>query len=253
MTLGIGSLSRFILEFKMSNYSLISLILPVHNQAEHIVRIVNQYLSFLNSLKIPFEILIVTNGCSDDSVEKCAALCLENPAIRNIDLTSGGWGLAVIKGIEAAKGDLICYTNTARTGPHELALTILYALANPGVIIRANRKIRESGLRRFGSLLFNLECRALFDLYYWDVNGTPKIFPKDKSKLLGLSRKDDLIDLEFNVICQLEQYPVLEVPLFSHRRHGGKSTTRFGSAYRMYLGAFQMWLESRASRRLEKQ
>jgi dolichol-phosphate mannosyltransferase len=230
----------------MSTYKLVSLILPVYNQGAHITRIVSQYSTFLSSIKTPYEMLIITNGCTDSSFDICQKLSQENPAIRVINIESGGWGLAVITGIAQAKGDLICYTNTARTGPQELALTLLYALSNPGVIIKANRKIRESGMRRFGSLLFNLECRAFFDLYYWDVNGTPKIFPRENVRLLNLQRTDDLIDLEFNIICQEEQYPVLEVPLFSYRRHGGKSTTRFGSAYKMYLGAFQMWLQRRS-------
>jgi len=34
---------------------------------------------------------------------------------------------------------------------------------------------------------------------------------------------------------------MVEVPIFSTRRHGGKSTTNMGSAFRMYLGALQLW------------
>ena len=44
--------------------------------------------------------------------------------------------------------------------------------------MKANRKIRDNWRRRLGSLLYNLECRALFDLANWDINGTPKVFPR---------------------------------------------------------------------------
>ena len=65
------------------------------------------------------------------------------------------------------------------------------------------------------------------------------------SALLALSRDDDLIDAEFVAICRREGYPMLEVPVFSSRRHGGKSTTNYGSAWKMYVGAYRLWQERR--------
>ena len=107
-------------------------------------------------------------------------------------------------------------------------------------VIKANRKIRENWKRRLGSLVYNLECRAVFDLPYWDVNGTPKVFPKAYTRLLELKSDDDLIDLEFNAICREQAIPVLEVPIFSTSRHSGRSTTNLGSALRMYSGVFRL-------------
>jgi hypothetical protein len=127
-------------------------------------------------------------------------------------------------------------------------LLLLYAVAYPEVIVKANRKIRESWRRRLGSLLYNLECRTLFDLSYWDINGTPKIFPRAFDKLLTLTREDDLVDAEFNLVCRKENYPVIEVPILSYRRHGGKSTTNYRSAIKMYWGAYRMWQETRKER-----
>jgi hypothetical protein len=81
----------------------------------------------------------------------------------------------------------------------------------------------------------------MFDLAGWDINGTPKAFPRRFSRLLDLSRMDDLIDLEFAVICREEGYPVIEAPTFSTLRHGGRSTTTMGTAWRLYWGAFDFW------------
>jgi hypothetical protein len=117
---------------------------------------------------------------------------------------------------------------------------LLYGSVHTECVIKANRKIREHWKRRIGSLLYNLECRSLFDLPYWDVNGTPKVFSRGLSRLLELQRNDDLIDLEFNAICRAENYPVLEVPVFSTTRHSGRSTTNWRSALRMYAGAWRL-------------
>ena len=56
-------------------------------------------------------------------------------------------------GLEAAQGDILCYTNSARTEPQDLVLLLYYALTNPDAVIKANRKIREHWSRRLGSLL----------------------------------------------------------------------------------------------------
>jgi hypothetical protein len=120
-----------------------------------------------------------------------------------------------------------------------LLLALVYGSVHPDSVIKANRKIRSSARRRLGSLLYNLECRALFDLAYWDVNGTPKVFSRDLTELLKLRRDDDLIDLEFNVICRMQDYPMIELPIFSSSRHSGKSTTTVRSAIKMYWNAYQ--------------
>ena len=154
--------------------------------------------------------------------------------------TFGGWGRAVRHGLANAGGDLICYTNSARTTAKDLVLMMLYGSVHDDCVVKANRKIRENWKRRLGSLLYNLECRNLFDLAYWDINGTPKVFPRSFAPLMELQEDGDLIDLEFNAICRRQDYQVLEVPVFSKTRHSGRSTTNWRSAYRMYTGAYRL-------------
>jgi glycosyltransferase involved in cell wall biosynthesis len=223
------------------SYRLVSIVLPVHRQADHIANAVEEYEARLATLGLPHETILVVNGPPDGSLETCRAMEAKFSTVRVVAEPEAGWGRAVRRGLREAGGDLLCYTNSARTSAADLVLLILYAVANPGVVIKANRKIRESWRRRLGSLVYNLECRALFDLSYWDINGTPKVFPRAHDRLVSLTRDDDLIDLEFNVICRRAAYPLLEVPVFSYRRHGGSTTTRYTSAVRMYVGAYRLW------------
>ncbi len=220
---------------------LISIVLPIYNQADHVRSVVQEYEEALARTPNPHELILVVNGCRDSSLNICRDLAKQYPSVRMIHSEQAGWGLAVKLGLEAAQGELLCYTNSARTSAQDLTLLLLYAIAFPHAVIKANRKIREHWHRRLGSLLYNLECRALFDLSYWDINGTPKVFPRGFDKLLSLTRDDDLIDAEFNIICRREGYQVLEVPIFSYLRHGGKSMTNYRSAIKMYWGAIQLW------------
>jgi len=228
-------------------YRLISIILPTHNQEEHIGAIVDEYIKALSHVRCDQEYLLVVNGCRDNTANICRQLSERHTAVRVIESKSKGWGLAVKLGLREAKGDLVCYTNTARTSPKDLADLLLYAVAHPNVVIKATRQNRQDLKRRLGSFLYNLECRSLFRLSCRDINGTPKVFPTQFRQLLKLTREDDLIDLEFNFICRRENYPMIQLPIFSTRRHGGRSTTNYRSAIGMYMGAYEMWRKSRIS------
>ena len=220
---------------------LVSIILPVHNQADHIGEIVQGYVNILVQFIKEYELVLVANACSDNSPAVCQELANKNPNIKVVETAQSGWGKAVKLGLKEAKGEIVCYTNSARTSPEVLRSVLEYSLINPNVVVKANRKIRDGLRRRLGSLLYNLECRMLFDSPVWDINGTPKVFPRKYTPLLNLSREDDLIDAEFVALCRKHDYPMLEVPVLSTRRHGGKSTTNYGSAVKMYVGALQLW------------
>ncbi|MDD4899310.1 MAG: glycosyltransferase [Candidatus Omnitrophica bacterium] len=225
--------------------NLISLVLPVYFQADHIDKVVKEYDQILQRLRLQYEMILVVNGAGDESLKKCDNLAKEYANVQVVYIRQSGWGRAVRAGLKECKGDLVCYANSARTSAKDLLLILTYAIAYPDVVIKANRESRDSWQRRIGSWLYNIECRTLFNLPYWDINGTPKIFPRSFNKLLSLTANDDLIDLEFNLICRSENYPVIEVPIFYSKRQGGRSTTNYYSAFKLYLGAYKIWQEKR--------
>jgi glycosyltransferase involved in cell wall biosynthesis len=219
----------------------VSVILPVYNQADHIQQIISGYLSSLENLKLVTELILVVNGSRDHSMRRCLDAAKANPLIRVMQNEKPGWGRAVRTGLSEAQGRLLCYTNSARTNPYDLAMHIMLAAANPGMVIKANRRLRSPFVRRVGSVLYNAQCRQLFNLAVWDVNGTPKTLERENYCRMNLTEDGDLIDLEFVVECMRLGIQIVEVPIVSSERHGGESTTNYFSALKMYFGAFRMW------------
>ena len=218
----------------------LSVVLPVYNQSGHVGSIVDAYVDSLSQLRIDFELILVPNGCRDDSAAVCLRLSEVDHRIRTVCVTSSGWGGAVIAGLQAASGDILCYTNSARTRAELLADVVERALTGERRVVKVTR-IERTGLRWFGSTLYNLLGRSLLGLRGWDMNGTPKVFPRDFKGLLSLSESSDLLDLEFMVICQRSGYPVDEVMASWGDRVGGVSTTTLTSAVFMYVGVFRVW------------
>src|SRR4029077_20343230 len=129
---------------------LVSVVLPVHDQADHIATVVGEYTSAVARMPLEYEIVLVPNGSRDASDAVCEELARNDAHVRSVPLAQGGWGHAVRQGLAAARGYLLCYTNAARTTGPELALAVLYAATFPGTVVKANRRIRERWTRRLG-------------------------------------------------------------------------------------------------------
>jgi hypothetical protein len=214
----------------------LSIVLPVYNQADHIVEVVGLWRAVLKGR--PWEVLLIPNGCRDDSAKLCRAQAKKDKKVRVVELEKGGWGLAVREGLSHAKGKFVGYTNSARTDPSVLPILFEELKKGPKALVKGDRRVRENLLRRVGSLTYNLENRFLFGTKSRDVNGTPKMFAAPLLDRMELSSTGDLLDAEILAWCSRLGVPVREVPLYTWTRHGGRSTTKVMSGAKMCLGLF---------------
>jgi glycosyltransferase involved in cell wall biosynthesis len=216
----------------------LSIVLPVYNQADHIVEVVGLWRALLKGRA--WEIILVPNGCWDDSAKLCRSLAKKDGKIRVVESGPGGWGLGVRLGLAAARGKFLCYTNSARTDPAVLPPLFERLKQRPEALVKADRRSRGDLVREMGSLVYNLGNRLLFGVRSADVNGTPKLFQRDLLKRLDLVSPGDLLDAEVLARCVRLGVEVLEVPIQGWARHGGKSTTKVRSGARMILGLLHL-------------
>jgi glycosyltransferase involved in cell wall biosynthesis len=218
----------------------VSVVLPCRNQADHIGMILPRYLAPLEALGLPFELVIVPNASTDRTQEVVEALARHDARIRVVPNPQGGWGRSVRTGLDAAAGHILAYTNTARTDPDALPRFVRHYLEHQPCVVKARREARNAPMRELGSALYNLEGRVLFGIAVQDVNGTPKVMSREFYGSLHLRANDDLLDMELMAQAARRRFPVVEIPVEGFKRHGGKSSTTFRSAWRMYRGAVQL-------------
>ncbi len=236
----------------LPSIALISIILPVHNQADHIEQVVKSYHSQMIELPINFEFVLVPNACTDDSENICLNLAKNLTNVRTVHCPKPGWGSAINTGIANAKGDLLCYASSARISAADLTQHVQFALEHPTSVVKARRLSQDSPIRSVGSWVYNWLCRTLLRIETKDVNGTPKTFPKSFGSLLELSEDGYLVDLEFSLVCKKNRYPILELPIKHTPRHGGRSTTSIKTALTLYTQLFAYWLKCRSDRSLSR-
>jgi hypothetical protein len=226
----------------------LSVVLPCRNQADHIGKVLQGYTRSLESLGVSFELVVVPNASIDHTSQVVTELACREPRIRVVENPHGGWGRSVRAGLAAASGDVLVYTNTARTDPAVVPRYVRRYLADWPCLVKASRRARNAPLRDVGSLLFNLEGRVLFGLRCRDVNGTPKVFGRGLYEQLHLAADGDLLDLELMAGVTRLGVPVIEIPSPGFRRHGGKSRTTLRSAWNMYAGAVSLWRQAPSRR-----
>ncbi|HLW64531.1 MAG TPA: glycosyltransferase family 2 protein [Gemmataceae bacterium] len=227
----------------MKSEPVLSLILPCRNQGEYIGTLLPRYMPPLERAGLPFELIVVPNGCTDDTVAVVSRLAQQDERIRMVKLADGGWGRAVRAGLRLAWGSILSYTNSARTDPRLFPAFVERFLRNRDSLVKACREARQAPLRELGSALYNLEARLCFGLRCRDVNGTPKIFSRAFYESLSLTSVGDLFDLELIATASRAGVPVIEMPVHGFSRHGGKSSTTLSSAWKMYAGALRLSLQ----------
>jgi glycosyltransferase involved in cell wall biosynthesis len=226
----------------MNPAEMVSLVLPCRNQADHIGEVLPRYIRPLETLGLPFELVVVPNACTDATQEMIERLARTDGRLRVVPNPQGGWGLSVRTGLDAARGTVLAYTNTARTDPLRLPDFLRAYWRGQDCLVKARREARHAPVREIGSMLYNLQARLCFGLRCRDVNGTPKVFSRDLYRAMRLTATGDLLDLEIMNWATRLGARVVEVPVQGFRRHGGKSSTTFKSAWKMYTGAFRLWL-----------
>lgn len=220
---------------------MLSVVLPCRNQADHIGDVLKRYLDALETLGSPFELVVVPNASTDRTYDVVEQLGRTDDRIRVVSNPLGGWGLSVRAGLDAARGSVLCYTNTARTDPETIPMFLDCYRRHGSCLVKARRGDRNAITRELGSLMYNLEARLFCGVRCQDVNGTPKVFDAGLYRSLRLTANGDLLDLELLSAVARRQVPVVEIPVRGFKRHGGKSSTTWHSAYKMYAGAIGLW------------
>lgn len=196
---------------------LLSLVIPCYNESKNIPIVLDKLSSVISSKDI--EVIIVNNGSTDDTENVLSTHLPQYAFARVVKVAvNRGYGLGIISGLQAAKGEFIGYTHAdMQTDPQDImvALRIVQEQANPAnCYIKGNRKNRP-----WFDQLFTIGMSMFESIYLrtilWDINAQPNLFhrsffasvasncPWDFSLdlyLLYMAKKRGLKVIRFNVI-----------------------------------------------------
>jgi dolichyl-phosphate beta-glucosyltransferase len=97
---------------------ILSVVIPAYNEAERIAPTIRQFHDWLSARNIAFEILVVDDGSTDDTVAVVTTMQNHLPSLSTLVLPANrGKGNAVRQGMLAAKGTIRIFTDADGSTP----------------------------------------------------------------------------------------------------------------------------------------
>jgi len=212
------------------NDPLFTLVIPAHNEAKCLRNTVETHRTYLEGQGVPFEILIVDDGSTDETAAIASDSASRMTQVRVVTISpQRGKGAAVYAGVKAARGDVIGFTDADLAYPPSdiLAARSVIVEGDADVVIGA-RDLPESRCasqyplsRRLAGRLFGYVVRALVFRNAIDAQCGLKVFSRDAALALfpRLSVFDFAFDVEVLALAMKLGLRIRRVPVhFSHSR-----------------------------------
>ncbi len=161
----------------------VTIVIPCYNEEKNLNRgVLDEVLSYLQNKSFDWEVIISDDGSTDRSLEICRDYSQNNKRFRVLANKHGGKPWAVWKGIEAAKGDWVLFTDMDQSTPIDQLDKLMPHFKNYDVVIGSRGLKREgfSLVRKIGSTIFK-NLRGL--LLLPDIKDTQCGFKAMKKKV----------------------------------------------------------------------
>jgi glycosyltransferase involved in cell wall biosynthesis len=217
----------------------LSFIMPCYNEEAMIGYTIPQLLSAFEKAGHHLELVAVNNGSSDRTGEILNALAAKYPSLIPCRVEKNqGYGFGVLSGIPlcAAQWVGIIPADGQVDAEDVVRLYEAVAGANGKVLGKVRRRFRMDGIRRkIISITYNLFVRILWPgLGSIDINGSPKILPRDILMAMRLESKEWFLDPEIMIKSHYLGVRVLEFNVFARMRGTGLSHVRMSACWEFF-------------------
>ena len=226
----------------------LSIIIPAYNEEERIPKTLNSYLDYLKG-KINFEILVIINGCTDNTLEVVKNIAQKNKEIKYVDIGKvASKGIAVTEGFKLADSELIGFVDADLATPPNAFYDLVKNIENYDAVIASrwmkNSKINKSQplTRIIAGRSFNILVNLLFNLKLKDTQCGAKLFKKTALKdiLADIGKTRWAFDVDVLYLLKRKNYKTKEIP--TEWSEPGGSHVKIKTVIEMFLSIVRLRL-----------
>lgn len=226
---------------------MLSILIPVYNEEALLEASVLKVHSYLEQRKLEHEIIVTSNGSTDQTVAIGARLQQAQPWFRFFSLPERSVGQAFRNGVVQAKGDFIVCLDI------DLSSELTFLEYSSELLRHADMLVgsktmghqRRSLARVIGSQLYILCTFALFDLTISDYSMGAKAFRREAA-LPALEHLDDWTGYMFELCLYLQNHgkKIIQIGIDCDDRRKSRFNLLHEGIYR-YRHLLQCWRKSR--------
>jgi len=221
----------------------LTIFLPVFNEQEIIVRNTERIFDYLSSLNFSFEIVIGSNGSTDQTPAFGRELQARHPQVRFFHLTEKGPGAAFRRAVETLCSERLICLDMDLPVPLDFISEAARLLEDHDIVIGSKKAGVEnrSLLRRLGSGLFIFGAQRLLKLPYDDYSMGAKAYRKTV-----LRRYQKTIDTGSSYTERIiywasrDGFRVVQIPVQCHDERKSRFNLIHQAVYR-FKGLWQLW------------
>jgi len=217
----------------------ISFVVPCYNEEAIVGYTVTRLLNAFHRAGYRLELVVVDNGSSDRTGEIIKDLASKNSSVVHLRVEKNeGYGHGVLSGIALCTAPWIGIIPADGQVDAEDVVRLYEAVvaSNGHVLAKVRRRFRMDGTwRKVVSAGYNLFVRLLWPrLGSIDINGLPKIIPRDSLAAMRLKSKGWLLDPEIMIKANYMGLRVMEFNVFGRLRGNGLSHVRVGTCWEFF-------------------
>ena len=230
------------------------ILIPAYNEERRIEPVLRAYATFFQrNYSGKFQIVVVLNGCTDNTLGVVQQVAAEFPAVRADEFKEAiGKGGARIEGLKlASQGDLIGYVDADGATPPQSLFDLTRHTGEADCVV-GSRWLRDSVLhqeqttvRKFFSRCFHSIVEVLFLMRIRDTQCPCKLMRREVVEKIhpALCIADLAFDVNLLVSGKRAGFKILEVPIEWTDKGGSKVTSSlFRSSLTMFLSVLRLRL-----------
>jgi glycosyltransferase involved in cell wall biosynthesis len=197
---------------------MISLVIPVHNEERILQKNLGKLLDYLKSLGGEFEIVLVENGSTDNTLKIADEISGRDKRVRVFSINQKDLGRALREGILNAQGEYLVWY------PIDLSVDFAYIpesleyIRDYDIIVGSKEhresSVTRSGTRKFLSLVYNSFVNLLFNLGISDTQCVKTFRAESTKTVVEKAGSGGIIwEVELLYLAKKAGLRVMEIPV----------------------------------------
>jgi glycosyltransferase involved in cell wall biosynthesis len=219
--------------------------MPCYNEEASIGYTIPQLMTAFERAGYRLQLVAVDNGSSDGTGALLEELRSRHPGVEPMRVdVNRGYGYGVLQGLALCRAPWVGFIPAdGQVDAEDVVRLYAAARASTGwVVAKVRRRFRMDGLlRKLVSASYNVFVRVLWPrLGSIDINGTPKLMPRELAQALRPTSHDWLLDPEIMVKAHCLGARVLEFNVFGRMRGNGLSHVRASTCLRFFVALMRL-------------